>query len=65
MSLGVERQVIGRLLVLQVFPQALPELEGRHLQTPFGRAALVALQGAWLVLCQSMMQLLGLLWDLS
>ena len=33
MSPGLERQVIGRLLVLQVFPQASPELEGHHLQT--------------------------------
>ena len=42
MSPGLERQVIGRLLILQVFPQASPWLEGRRLQTPLGRVALVA-----------------------
>ena len=48
MSPGLERQIIRRLLILQVFLQALPELEGRHPQTPFGRVALIApvLEGA-------------------
>merc|ERR1711867_258041 len=48
MNPGLERQIIRGVLILLVFPQALPELEGRHQQTPFGRAALVApvLEGA-------------------
>ena len=32
------------LLLLLVFPQALPGLEGGHQQTPFGRVTLVDLQ---------------------
>ena len=42
MSPGLERQVTGRLLILQLFPQASPWLEGCCLQTPLGRVALIA-----------------------